>query len=51
MMTEEEFVRVHLTMDKKLKEDGKRLARERGLSLSAYIRTLVIEDLKKDKKK
>lgn len=50
-MTEQDFVRVHLTMDKKLKEDGKRLARERGLSLSAYIRTLVIEDLKKDKKK
>ena len=47
MMTEEKVVRVHLTMGEKLKEDVKRLAREKGLSLSAYIRTLVIEDLKK----
>lgn len=39
----------NIRIEEELREAGHKLAREKGLTLSAYLRMLLIEELKKDK--
>ena len=42
--------KTNLTIDPKVKRNGERMARKSGLSLSAYITTLLVKELAKEKK-
>jgi len=44
-------VKTNLTIDPKVKRNGERMARKSGLSLSAYITTLLVKELDKQKKR
>jgi predicted HicB family RNase H-like nuclease len=44
-------VKTNLTIDPKVKRNGERMARKSGLSLSAYITTLLVKELEKQKKR
>jgi len=44
-------VKTNLTIDPKVKRNGERMARKSGLSLSAYITTLLVKELGKQKKR
>jgi len=43
-------VKTNLTLDPKVKRKGERLAKKNGLSLSAYITTLLVQELADHKK-
>jgi len=43
--------KTNLTIDPKVKRNGERLAQKSGLSLSAYITTLLVKELDKQKKR
>ena len=43
--------KTNLTIDPKVKRSGERLAKKGGLSLSAYITTLLVKELEKQKKR
>jgi len=43
--------KTNLTIDIKVKRNGERLAQKSGLSLSAYITTLLVKELGKQKKR
>jgi predicted HicB family RNase H-like nuclease len=43
--------KTNLTIDPKVKRNGERLAQKSGLSLSAYITTLLVKELGKQKKR
>jgi predicted HicB family RNase H-like nuclease len=43
--------KTNLTIDPKVKRNGERMARKSGLSLSAYITTLLVKELEKQKKR
>jgi antitoxin component of RelBE/YafQ-DinJ toxin-antitoxin module len=43
--------KTNLTIDPKVKRNGERLAEKSGLSLSAYITTLLVKELGKQKKR
>jgi predicted HicB family RNase H-like nuclease len=42
-------VKTNLTIDPKVKRNGERMARKSGLSLSAYITTLLVKEPAKEK--
>jgi predicted HicB family RNase H-like nuclease len=42
--------KTNLTIDPKVKRNGERMARKSGLSLSAYITTLLVKELGKHKR-
>jgi len=44
-------VKTNLTIDPKVKRNGERLARKSGLSLSAYITTLLVKELTKQNRR
>jgi hypothetical protein len=44
-------VKTNLTIDPKVKRNGERLANKGGLSLSAFITTLLIKELAKESKR
>jgi predicted HicB family RNase H-like nuclease len=44
-------VKTNLTIDPKVKRNGERMARKSGLSLSAYITTLLVKELEKQKRR
>jgi len=44
-------VKTNLTIDPKVKRNGERMARKSGLSLSAYITTLLVKELAKENKR
>jgi len=44
-------VKTNLTIDPKVKRKGERMARKSGLSLSAYITTLLVKELAKEKRR
>ena len=44
-------VKTNLTIDPKVKRNGERMAKKGGLSLSAYITTLLVKELDKQKKR
>jgi len=44
-------VKTNLTIDPKVKRNGERLAQKSGLSLSAYITTLLVKELEKQKRR
>jgi len=44
-------VKTNLTIDPKVKRKGELMARKSGLSLSAYITTLLVKELDKQKKR
>jgi len=50
-MTPMKKVRTNLTIDPKVKRNGERMARKSGLSLSAYITTLLVKELEKEKRR
>jgi len=50
-MTTMKKVKTNLTIDPKVKRNGERMARKSGLSLSAYITTLLVKELDKQKKR
>lgn len=43
--------KTNLTIDPKVKRNGERLAKKSGLSLSAYITTLLVKELAKENKR
>ena len=43
--------KTNLTIDPKVKRSGERLAKKSGLSLSAYITTLLVKELAKENKR
>jgi predicted HicB family RNase H-like nuclease len=44
-------VKTNLTIDPKVKRKGERMARKSGLSLSAYITTLLVKELAKENRR
>jgi len=50
-MTTMKKVKTNLTIDPKVKRNGERMARKSGLSLSAYITTLLVKELEKEKRR
>ena len=50
-MTPMKKVKTNLTIDPKVKRNGERMARKSGLSLSAYITTLLVKELAKEKRR
>jgi predicted HicB family RNase H-like nuclease len=50
-MTPMQKVKTNLTIDPKVKRNGERMARKSGLSLSAYITTLLVKELEKEKRR
>jgi hypothetical protein len=42
-------VKTNLTLDPKVKRKGENLAKKNGLSFSAYITTLLVKELEKEK--
>jgi len=42
--------KTNLTLDPRVKRKGEKLAKKNGLSLSAYITTLLVRELSADKK-
>ena len=50
-MTLMKKVKTNLTIDPKVKRNGERMARKSGLSLSAYITTLLVKELAKENKR
>jgi predicted HicB family RNase H-like nuclease len=50
-MTPMKKVKTNLTIDPKVKRNGERMARKSGLSLSAYITTLLVKELEKQKRR
>lgn len=47
----DDLVRVNMSMDREFRDKAKEVAKEHGISLSAYVRKLILEDLEKNKKK
>lgn len=47
----DDLVRVNVSMDKEFRDIAKEEAKSRGISLSAYIRILIMNDLEKNTKK
>ena len=43
--------KTNLTIDPKVKRNGERLAKKSGLSLSAYITTLLVKELAKENRR
>ena len=50
-MTLMKKVKTNLTIDPKVKRNGERMAKKGGLSLSAFITTLLVKELAKEKKR
>jgi len=44
-------VKTNLTIDPKVKRNGERMAKKGGLSLSAFITTLLVKELAKEKRR
>jgi len=50
-MTLMKKVKTNLTIDPKVKRNGERMAKKGGLSLSAFITTLLVKELAKEKRR